>query len=503
MRVLLINGHPRRNSLSDSLANAYAEGARSAGAELRELVLSDLHFDIHVTHPTPHLQQLEPDIRRAQEWIRWASHLVFVYPTWWGTMPALLKGFLDRVLTSGFAFEEIEGGTGYAPLLTGRTAQLITTMDTPAPVYKLIYGAPGHNMMRKATLGFCGFKMSRTLQFGPVRNSTNDQRSEWIQRSFRRGSALKDGALSAWQRIRIRIGAWLKAIRLQFYPMTFVAYALGATAAQAAGYGSSTLLFWLGYLWIFFLEVATVLSNEFFDVKTDRRNQYFGPFTGGSRVIVEGVLSRKQVGNGFAGSLLLALLFLMLTLMQAGWNTALVLSAGGLFLLAMGYTVPPLKLSYRGLGELTVGITHRFAVILWGWLLQSGPPAAPDPWLLGIPLFLSVLPSITLAGIPDREADAEAGKKTLAVRFGKKNAARTAMTFTVLAAISVIIFSFAGPYRQIFQLLLIPVIPHAAWLCLRLYRYTKNPNPGQRIDGLLVLALSYILWFGLVPLAAL
>jgi 4-hydroxybenzoate polyprenyltransferase len=154
-------------------------------------------------------------------------------------------------------------------------------------------------------------------------------------------------------------------------------------------------------------------------------------------------------------------------------------------------------------GELTVGITHSFAVILWGWLVQSGPPAAPAPWLLGIPLFLSVIPSITLAGIPDREADAEAGKKTLAVRFGKKNAARTAMTFTVLAAISVIIFSFAGPYRQIFQLLLIPVIPHATWLCLRLYRYTKNPNPGQRIDGLLVLALSYILWFGLVPLAAL
>lgn len=81
--------------------------------------------------PPPNQQAFEDDIRKARALILWAEHLVFVYPTWWGTLPALLKGFLDRVLTPDFAFITCEGGTGYQGLLGGRSAQLITTMDTP------------------------------------------------------------------------------------------------------------------------------------------------------------------------------------------------------------------------------------------------------------------------------------------------------------------------------------------------------------------------------------
>jgi NAD(P)H-dependent FMN reductase len=84
-------------------------------------------FDVHVRTSSPRQQSFEDDMRRAQRLIQWADHLVFVYPTWWGTVPALLKGFLDRVLTAGFAFNEIKGGTGYEPLLKGRSARLITT----------------------------------------------------------------------------------------------------------------------------------------------------------------------------------------------------------------------------------------------------------------------------------------------------------------------------------------------------------------------------------------
>ena len=501
MNVLVINGHPRRHSLSGSLAQAYADGARTAGAEVHELVIADLHFDLHVRNPTPHLQELEPDIRFAQQEILWADHIVFVYPTWWGTMPALLKGFLDRVLTSGYAFEEIEGGTGYAPLLRGRTAQLITTMDTPVPVYKLIYRAPGNNAMKKATLGFCGFEMGKTYNFGPVRNSSEEERKKWIEKTRVNGSSLQEGSLSSWKKTKLRTGAWLKAIRLQFYPMTFVAYTLGAEAAKFFGSHSSPLLFWLGYLWIFFLEVATVLSNEYFDYRSDRQNRYFGPFTGGSRVIVEGVLPGKQVRNGFITMLVIALGFLACTISQLELNTgAYFIAAAGLFILAMGYTVPPLKLCYRGLGELTVGLTHSFAVVIWGWLIQSGPAGSMYPWLLSLPLFLSVLPSITLAGIPDHDADKEAGKRTISVRLGRKGGAMIAMLFTILAALAVLLFSINGQMVDAFRYLAIPVVPHAAWLCYRLNRYINTPEPPHRIDGLMVLSLTYILWFGIVPL---
>jgi len=63
-----------------------------------------MHFDPNVHADSPEHQPLEPDLVAAQRDIHWAEHVVFVYPTWWGTYPALLKGFLDRVLTPGFAF---------------------------------------------------------------------------------------------------------------------------------------------------------------------------------------------------------------------------------------------------------------------------------------------------------------------------------------------------------------------------------------------------------------
>lgn len=137
MNVLVINGHPREDSLSTALMEAYIAGAHEAAATIQTLIVSRLHFDLNVSHPPPHHQYMKSDIRKAQELIHWAAHLVFIYPTWWGTMPALLKGFIDRVFISGFAFEETEAGTGYEPLLRGKTAEIFTTMDTPLLVYQL------------------------------------------------------------------------------------------------------------------------------------------------------------------------------------------------------------------------------------------------------------------------------------------------------------------------------------------------------------------------------
>lgn len=127
MKVLVILGHPRTDSLCGALAEAYRDGARSSGAEVRSLELANLEFDPHVHTPSPNQQPLEDDLDAARELVAWADHLVFVFPTWWGTMPALLKGFLDRVMTPEFAFRSCEGGTGYEGLLQGRSAQLITT----------------------------------------------------------------------------------------------------------------------------------------------------------------------------------------------------------------------------------------------------------------------------------------------------------------------------------------------------------------------------------------
>ncbi len=200
--MLLLVAHPRSASLCGALADAYAEGARCAGTDLRRCDLAALHFESNVTAISPRDQPCEDDIQRAMQAIAWANHLVIVFPTWWGTMPALLKGFLDRVMMPGFAFAERADGEGWERLLAGRSAHLLTTMDTPPWVYRWIYGAPGLNGLAKATLGFCGIAPVRRTIFGPVKGSSQAVRGRWIAQARQEGARLGNGALTRSASIR-------------------------------------------------------------------------------------------------------------------------------------------------------------------------------------------------------------------------------------------------------------------------------------------------------------
>ena len=130
-KTLLILGHPDKSSFNGALADSYQEGAKKSGIEFERLNLADLDFELTLQKGYAGKQKLEPDLQRAQDLIRWAEHMVFVYPIWWATMPALLKGFLDRVFLPGFAFKYKENSPWWDKYLTGKTARLITTMDAP------------------------------------------------------------------------------------------------------------------------------------------------------------------------------------------------------------------------------------------------------------------------------------------------------------------------------------------------------------------------------------
>jgi 1,4-dihydroxy-2-naphthoate octaprenyltransferase len=435
---------------------------------------------------------------QARRLIAWADHIVFVYPTWWGTMPALLKGFLDRVLAPGFAFAETE--RGFAPLLGGRSAELLTTMDTPRWVYRWIYGAPGHRAMARAILGFCGIGVARVASFGPVKDSDLADRQSWLEQAQRRGRQLGGGPSAIRRSIVRKAASWLRALRLQFYPMAWLAYLLGALAAVAPDGTLAAGPFWWGLACLFLIEVAAVLSNEHFDVATDRHNRNFGPFTGGSRVLIDGRLSVTEVRCGIALALGLAVVSgALLATAAPEFPVALVL--GVLTALALGYTAPPLKLSYRGLGELDVGLTHSLGAILCGFVAQGGPWSAPEPWLLSLPLCLAVLPGITLAGVPDQDADRLAGKRTLAVRAGIRGACLIAANAAVLAAAAAIGLAHLPGLADVFAGIQYGVLPHAAVLLIMLAGLAREDAGARRIDGLMMVALSYILWFVAVPLA--
>jgi len=182
-RILMILGTPKSNSFCHALGEAYAQGARSKGHVVRLLKLGEMSYDPVLRDGYEQSQALEPDLLEAQRQIHWAEHLVFVYPVWWGGIPALLKGFFDRTFLPGFAFKYRNRSQLWDKLLTGRTADLLVTMDTPPWYFRWIYGAPGHRQMTRTILGFSGIKTRRLAEFAPVRPSSEEQRQSWLRRA--------------------------------------------------------------------------------------------------------------------------------------------------------------------------------------------------------------------------------------------------------------------------------------------------------------------------------
>jgi NAD(P)H dehydrogenase (quinone) len=114
LKVLIVTAHPQQDSFTQTLAQRFAEGVNASGHEAEIADLYSEGFD-----PVVSIQELEgwaagqvsPEIRAWQERIKRSDGLVLVYPVWWSTPPAILSGWLQRVLTQGFAFQHIAGRT--------------------------------------------------------------------------------------------------------------------------------------------------------------------------------------------------------------------------------------------------------------------------------------------------------------------------------------------------------------------------------------------------------
>ena len=298
--------------------------------------------------------------------------------------------------------------------------------------------------------------------------------------------------------------AWLKIARLQFYPMTWLAYSLGAFAQSAVSGRFSLRIYLLGYLVLFLIEFCTILANEYFDYESDRQNVNFSTFTGGTRVLVEERLSFREVRTGILIGLAMIPVpgYLLIRSAERGSpSTFLFLLLLGLFL-GLGYTVPPLKFSYRGAGEIVVGFTHSAYVILCGFVFQGGYWKDPAPWLLSVPLFFAVLAANTLAGIPDRRADRAVLKRSAAVIFGSRLAALFAICFVCAAFLSGALLGYLRLFPVPLSYWGLLVLPHSLLLLRSLFRFLRSDCLDGRINDIIGLSLSYIIWFGLLPIIA-
>jgi len=189
-KILIINAHPDKESLCNSLAASYKKGADSAGADCKLVNLTDLKFNPVLTNGYRQRTELEPDLLEMQKEISNADHIVIVYPNWWSTYPALLKGFFDRVFLPGFAFRYRENSVLWDKLLTGKSARVIVTMDTPKWYYSLVYRNPGHHSIKTGILGFCGISPVKITSFSAVKSSDENKRKEWLAKVEKLGKQM-------------------------------------------------------------------------------------------------------------------------------------------------------------------------------------------------------------------------------------------------------------------------------------------------------------------------
>lgn len=183
MSTLVIDGHPNPDSLCAALAVAYAD----AHGDATVLAVRDLAFDPNLRLGYTHRQELEPGLEFAWQQILAADHLVVVAPVWWGSVPALLKGFFDRVLLPRRAYRTKDNGLPEG-LLTGRSGRVIVTTDSPWWYLPLV-GDTTVKQLRTTTLRFCGIRSVAANRFGPVKGSSDAQRQAWIAKVARLGSA--------------------------------------------------------------------------------------------------------------------------------------------------------------------------------------------------------------------------------------------------------------------------------------------------------------------------
>lgn len=173
-KILIIVGHPDSGSLSAHLGDKYAEGARAKGNEVKVLKLGDLKFDPILHKGYKVIQELEPDLKMAQEEIKWCDHLVVIYPSWWSTMPAILKGFFDRIWMPGFAFHfdhaGITHGFVWHGLLHKKTARVFVLSDSPAIFARILFGDTT-NEIKKGILWFAGLRPKIT-KVGGLKNAS-------------------------------------------------------------------------------------------------------------------------------------------------------------------------------------------------------------------------------------------------------------------------------------------------------------------------------------------
>lgn len=184
MKHLVVFAHPYEKSFNKGIIDVVVGTVKKNGGEVQVRDLYELGFDpVLKGTDLVNLQSgnYAEDIKKEQEYIRWADIITFVYPVWWAGLPAMLKGYVDRVFANGFAFAN--GENGPIGLLTEKKALLICTTGFPSDLYESI---GMHKSMKQTTdqaiFEFCGMEVVRHVFLGAIPYSTQEDRSQYLEK---------------------------------------------------------------------------------------------------------------------------------------------------------------------------------------------------------------------------------------------------------------------------------------------------------------------------------
>lgn len=288
---------------------------------------------------------------------------------------------------------------------------------------------------------------------------------------------------------------WLRAARLQLHTIGFTPLLLGNIAAWYEHGYFSWPRFILSLLIGLLIHLITALVNDVADIRTDETNLSRTPFSGGSGVVVEGHLSRSDLIAGASGAAFLSLVLTFVLIFALHVHFGIIFFVGWGIMSAVGYSLPPVKLSYRGGGEFLVLVTYSFALVGAGYFVQAGPTYSPLIWAFGTPIGFAVFSLITVTQFPDLDADRKADKRSLVILFGVKKTLRIVSAAIVLSMASVLVFLLTGfipVWTGALSLLALP-------LAYRLLKMIFRPNEEglalyiKLSQGTLILTL----WLGL------
>jgi NAD(P)H dehydrogenase (quinone) len=180
-KIAIVVGHPQRDTYCEALGKAYQRGAQSGGHNAKLFMLAHMNFDAILREGYRRAQPLEPDLVAAREAFLACDHVVFVFPLWCGDMPAIMKGFLERVLQPDLLAIQAAGATANWKVFKGKSARVIMTMGMPGWFYRWYFGAHALKLLRRNILHFIGIKPVRSTIYGMIEAVGDETRKQWLR----------------------------------------------------------------------------------------------------------------------------------------------------------------------------------------------------------------------------------------------------------------------------------------------------------------------------------